>query len=357
MPKKSVTRRTPGQIDTALRDTSKISVREQAATHRHARKQAPSRTLGRVDAPADRLTKLKNYAPELSAASVAVVRDSVAALVMGVPYESDKVDRGLMGNGYRLATYCLHSKGSFDPDRDLQEDSLEAFRESALTHVLEGSQATYLSNLRRLRRKGRRLEGLARPRPLEPHTDTEWRGFTSTLRLLGDWSADAEMLLTLTGGAGLRAEEVVRASGDWIEIESATKVNLIVPAKDGTFRTVPLIDEPARILANWVHRHDGVDTLLFRPAFKTRANAISSLKHLLQKQFPEWRAFNAEKARYRWLDQLLTSAVPFQMVCQIAGIGIDSNLPTDLLANMRPSSTDNIRRALKSAANPSRKAA
>ena len=357
MSKKTVTRRTAAEIDAALKDASIITVREAAAAHRSAQQQKPREVLGRVGVPADRLTRLKNYRPQKSAGSVAVVRDAVAALVMDVPFTSESADSTLMGHGYRLAIWCLHAKGSFDPARDLREEALEEFRTADLGHIKEHSQTTYVSNLRRLRRRGAKISGTARPGAKPPHTDREWAGYAGTLRYCGERAADAEMLLVLTGGVGLRSDEVVRASGTWIELESATKVNVVVPNADGTFRTVPVVGWAARVLANWTHRNDASDSLLFRSSYKNRTNAISSLQSQLRKQFPEWVSFNAVRARHMWLCELLTSPVPFHMVCQIAGIGIDSNLPTDLLAHMRSASTDEIRRALRAADTTSGKAA
>lgn len=357
MSKRTVTRRTAAEIDSALQDSSIMTVRENASVHRSAQRQKPREALGRVDAPADRLTRLKNYRPLKSAGSVAVVRDAVAELVLAVPFSSSSSDNTLIGHAYRLAIWCLHAKGSFDPVRDLQEATLEDFRVQALSDLAGPSQATYLSNLRRLRRRGVKLNGLARTGAKAPHSGHEWAGLKATVRHAGDRAADAEMLLVLTGGAGLRSEEVIRASGSWIEFESATKVNLLVPSSDGTFRTVPLVGEPARVLANWAHRHDGSDSLLFRPAFKNRTNAISSLQAQLRSRFPEWSCFNAVRARHMWLTQLFESPMPFHMICQIAGIGIDSNLPTDLLAHMQSASTNDIRRALRAGDKSSGKAA
>lgn len=292
---------------------------------RHLRRRAAGLDPLRAEA-------LSMFQPKIPVATAHDVREAVVGQILLVPFTSDKSDRSMCSILYRFADYVYEQKGTFCPDEHLTDRLIQHYIKDREGELKRSSQRTHRSTLLRIREghpeKPRRPR-IERGRPAPPYTKEEWRLLRSRTQTLLDQSAKAQitMVLDLTGEAGLRTQEAIRATGEWIHlIDGATFVR--IPDGKGEWRDVPVFGAVAERLG----RHRDSKDWLIAPWINSRQNVMTKMRALADGH-PGLAGLDPIRARNTWIVNLLTQRIPSNVVWSVAGVkpGAGGHTISDLL--------------------------
>lgn len=295
-----------------------------------------SASLGRrrlgVPTIEERYDYLWAYAPHRDALSRVRVRAQVIEAVMRVPYVSAKTDSSMMGRTYAFGMWMDETRGSFDWRRDLTQENIRAFAAATLSEHGPGTVNTYRSTLSRVQRGGEIITPLGgKTRARSAHTEAEWRNLNATAAVAGPYADDLRTHLALSGGAGLRYDEIPWAHASWVH-QSEDGTFIRVPNKKGEFREVPLLGTYAVTIRDAAARNEG--TYLVLPHLRARRNVLAYLKQRVRGMHPVIADYDASRARHYWITRMLAAAVPAVLIAEIADIGPGGSLLSDLLSDM-----------------------
>ncbi len=298
----------------------------------------PSAKLtARMSAREIKLREIGSSLPEVDSG----LTDLVVDLMVRVPEWSTGSDRVYLRYLCRFAGWVQRHAGHFDPSVHMSDELIHTWVEQTMPGRREASKHTAYLAIRRIRdtpNGGKRRT--VRQVHAAPYKDSEWRLFEAAADSLADSFAgrDLRMLLDLTGEAGLRGDEVIKVDGHCVNV-SGRRVSITVANRDGVARTVPVFGTAADRLRARV----GKNELLLRPHRPgARHNAISDLILDVKRTGPDISGFKASRARARWLLNLLHRPIPFAAVAVVAGIGVGSHAPTDLLKHAPALHEDDI---------------
>lgn len=290
-------------------------------------------TVPETHASAARVARLNAYTPKGGTPrEVASLRRVVVNAVARIPGSSNESDDANVGVLYSFALYMLKTHGAFNIVDDLTDTRIDEFIRMDCGHLAGSSRQTYRSTLRRVRRGDSRKAMFSRSRARAPLSRNEWLLLNRDAEVAGNLAQDAKTLLYLTGSAGLQPHEVHIADTTWVVTRPGLTLLQVLDPKTAEFREVPVYGKAARHLTSIARERPG--TLLFRHNYKARANATSSFKDIMVNAFPSWQNYDSTRSRHRFLVNLLRSGVPFDVVCNVAGINPGTHLPTDLLFHM-----------------------
>ncbi|SEB98986.1 hypothetical protein SAMN04489844_1461 [Nocardioides exalbidus] len=260
------------------------------------------------------------------------VRPQVVEAVMRVPYVSARTDGAMMGRTYMFAMWLDETQGSFDWRRDLTAENINAFAAANLVTHAQGTVNTYRSTLMRVKRGGQIVTPVGkRTEARRAYTSMEFEVIERTIDVAGSEGEDWKVHLALSGGAGLRPEEIPYAHASWVH-EGPSGTFIRVPNKKGTYRDVPLLGRFAETIRNAARRNEG--TYLFCPELRGRANALSYMKRKIRGMHPSIVDYDVTRARHYWISRMLDAAVPATLIAEIADIHAGAHLLADLLSEM-----------------------
>ncbi|MDO9455214.1 hypothetical protein [Nocardioides sp.] len=300
-----------------------------------------------------RRAALQAMFPEGPKHDVAAVKATVIELICQVSFTSFVSDRSMMTIGTSFARWCLHNTpdSTFRPDRDLNEDALADYLNFEKSGVTDQTRDTYASQLRRLARQGTPRRRGTRKAASAPYSSRSRDRMWTAACAIDDWvGAESRSLLSLTFGGGIRSDEVHAFKARQVT-QVGRRVVLEVISGGMWVRHVPVYGQYGQWLLTR-SRELRFDDYLFRPTFLAdRADAISSLVPKMRARSTVFADFKAARARHTWLTQALVAGIPYNAVSQVAGIGKDSNLPSDLLVHMPHLSSDDTYRCFDAAYN------
>ncbi len=280
----------------------------------------------------ERYDYLWAYAPHRDALSRMRVRSQIVEAVIRVPYVSARTDASMMGRLYAFAMWMDETRGSFDWSRDLTQENINAFAAATLSHHGTGTVNTYRSTLCRVQRGGAIVTPLGgKTKARSAYTEAEWANFMRTVEAAGPYADDLRVHLALSGGAGLRQDEIPWAHASWVH-ECVDGVFLRVPNKKGEFREVPLRGKYLVAISAAAVRNAG--TYLVLPHLRARRNLLAYLKQRVRGMHPAFADYDVSRARHYWITQMLAAAVPAVLIAEIADIGPGGSLLSDLLSDM-----------------------
>lgn len=297
------------------------------------------------DAQSERRRALMGWKFQGDQASIERTLPTVVDQVLRHPFKSRTADLSLLKSTLPYAAWCFQHTGGFDPEIDLADHLLVDRMPRVWRDAAESSRATRMSNLRRLRSGPKPSAGYKRM-PQEPLTERVWSQLNYCVDDSGKYRTDAQVLLALTGGAGLHGSEIIRARGDWVVAEHKT-LCVYVPDPNGEYRVVPISAKVAHTLGPIAKERR--DEFLLRPDITHRPNVINSTNEVIRKRTDVWSEFSAVRARHLWLTRLFAAQVPFNVVCAMAGIRRGTSLPTDLVHYMEQPTLEEIIRQHRSA--------
>lgn len=311
-------------------DVSRGSI-EDAAAYQDGSVSLGRRRIG-VPTVEERYDNLWAYAPHRDASSRMRVRSQIVEAVMRVPYVSARTDASMMGRTYAFAIWMDETRGSFDWSRDLTQENIRAFAAATLSEHGTGTVNTYRSTLSRVQRGGEIITPLGgKTKARSAYTEAEWSNFMRTAEVAGPYAEDLRTHLALSGGAGLRQDEIPWAHASWVHT-SADGVFIRVPNKQGEFREVPLRGRYAAVISDAAVRNAG--TYLVLPHLRSRRNALAYLKQRVRGMHPAIADYDVARARHYWITRMLATAVPAVLIAEIADIGPGGSLLSDLLSDM-----------------------
>ena len=306
-------------------------------TQAHPVNASGSRTTGGAAAAAGsdnnatlRRVFLQNYTPrKMEAAVIATVRPQMIASILDVDYTSTASDKAMAHAYFLFANWCIQTRGGFDSAIDMNIDLFDAFRAQYLKDYGSSSESTHMAALKRILRKRRIRTGRSRKPATRPLSQGQWMNLGKAASEAGLLSTDATTLLILSGRLGLISGEISAAKGSWVH-RSGTRTSITVTDRNLGTREIPIFGaDAAWIRARALANPEGY---IFWPNCKDRSNAVCGLVEKMTRAHGEFRGFTAAQARHKWLLDLMTTAVPFHIVCAMAGIKSDSNLAGDLIA-------------------------
>lgn len=273
---------------------------------------------------------LEVYTPrKMEAAVIAAVRPQMIASVLDVDFTTRDSDKAMAHAYFLFANWCIQARGGFDSTTDMTLDMFDAFRVGYLKHYGSSSESTHMATLKRIQRKRRIVKGRPRRTATQPLSQRQWMGLLKAASEAGGLATDARTLLVLSGGLGLSSGEIAKATGAWVH-RSGHRTSITIVDKNLQTRELPIYGADA----DWLRTRAAANPSgkLFWPACKNRTNAVSGFVAKMTRAHSEFQGFTATQARHMWLLNLLTSAVPFHVVCAMSGIKSDSNLASDLIA-------------------------
>lgn len=295
----------------------------------------PADVFASMAADDARVLALHRFQPKASGPRVDAVRATVVALVARIAFVSEISDRVMMSLGFRYALWCHRQHGHFDPKSHLTEQHIGQYQRHGFPDQEPTTVAAHVAALRRFAAGRRVTRGISRKAALPPYSKHTVDVFEDIAQFAAERNRDdLTMLLRLTFGMGLRPDEIQRAQVNWVQ-RVGSRTLLQVPDPNGVVREIPAIGHTHLWLKAWAQDHNG-DEYLFRNDYSSRRNAINSLVAQVSKTHPELRQFKASRARHTWLIRLLSTPMPFNAICQMAGINANSHLPTDLMPYLRP---------------------
>lgn len=292
--------------------------------------------------------RLEAIRPTGPRGDVAAVKGTVVDLVMAIPYRGYESDRSLMTAGVAFGRWCLSASrdGCFVPSRDLNQDAIEAYLRMEKGEVTAATRRTYVSQLRRLARGGSpRHKAVVATQAAAPYSD-KVRGqlWAAACNNLPDWmSVEMRTLLALTFGAGCSSKEVVKLRAEDVTRVAQRTMVTVVNRDTGEVREVPVYNQYGAWLNERFRALDPQD-LLFYGSLKSRRNTVNSLVQRSTRHANVFEGFRVSSARNTWLRNILQAGVPFHAACQVAGIGPDSTLPTNMLPYMAAVTGTDVRR-------------
>ncbi|TPG17182.1 hypothetical protein EAH86_10490 [Pedococcus bigeumensis] len=281
-----------------------------------------------------RAEALKMFQPKIPLATAREIREAVVGQIMLVPFESVRSDRTMCSVLYRFADYVYSRTATFDPDKHLTESMIGHYLKDRERELKISSQRTHRSTLLRIR-EGHpdkpRPQRIPRQAPALPYTQEEWNNLRRKVRELldPDLKGQLTMLLDLTGEAGLRSQEAIRATGQWIVLVDGVTV-IRIPDKNGEFRDVPIFG----LVGDRLYRFRGSKDYLLAPHLNARANVMTKLR-LRAEPHAGLADINPIRARNTWLVHLLTQRVPSNVIWAVAGVqpGAGGHTISDLMTH------------------------
>jgi hypothetical protein len=273
---------------------------------------------------------LQAYTPrKMEGAVITAVRPQMVASILDVEFTTPAADKAMAHAYFLFANWCIQARGRFDSEVDLTLDMIDVFRLDYLKNYGSSSESTHVATLKRILRKRRTVKGRPRRTATQPLSYRQWMGLRKAASEAGELATDARSLLVLAGGLGLSSGEIARATGAWIHL-NGHRTSITIVDKNRRTRELPIYGADAE----WMRTRAAANPngYLFWPACKNRTNAVSGFVAKMTRAHSEFQGFTATQARHMWLLNLLTSAVPFHVVCAMSGIKSDSNLASDLIA-------------------------
>lgn len=291
----------------------------------------------------ERAAELNAFRPKIAYEVLRDIREAVVGQILLVPYVSQSSDQTMCSILYVYAEHIHGLRGSFNPDLHLSDRHINHYLEDRRTELKASSKATLRSTLKRIR-EGTPDKPRAKPIPRTkaqlPYTQDEWSTLRRKVRELLDkrLQTDLTMLLDLTGEAGLRSSEAVRATGAWIASVDGTTV-IRVPDCNGEFRDVPVFG----IVGERLYQHRDSKQWLLAPTLTSRKNVMTYLKAKAEPH-SGLQDINPVRARNHWLADLVTRRVPSTVVWKVAGVRPGSHTVGDILRYVQePDSRDTVR--------------
>lgn len=286
------------------------------------------------NADSGREAVLLRFTSRLPRHEVAAVYEVAIETMLNVPQWSESSDRHGLGYLLRFAAWVHRNEGYFDPATQMDDARIETWVAQAYSNVRESTAQTAYDALLRIRdsrqRRGPKRRS-SRPFARAPHTATEWAHYQAAAASLRSQpiGQSVQMLLDLTGEIGLRADEVIRADGAWIEIRNGL-VSVSACNHLGAVREIHVDGKVAERLAPLA----GTADLLVMPnMLKTRHNVIdSTLRQANRHSYDSMSGFSATRARHKWLVRLMQQPITFAALATVADINPGSHLLTDLLS-------------------------
>ena len=325
-----------------LTSTLKAAVPSRAARPPRRRAERPGRTSSTAplthESHGSRLRTLVELQPRLDPTTVETVRNAVVTTLIRTAYVNDQVDRTRASILYRYAAHMHTVHGRFDPTTHLLEEHLIDYWVQACTDLAPRSRDKALSVLRTIASERPFADGLLMRRPptSAPYSDQQWWAFRAATQRLTDkhWSTEAQMLLDLSGEAGLRGAEISRVRGSH-QIRTAATVAVTVRTDSSPCgRVIPVGGDVAARL----NPHVGSTEFLLRPHYRNRKNAVSSLVTRLALRDATFSDFRTAPARHRWIARLLTLPIAHVDVVYLAGLERDSHSLHDIRSHLPPAS-------------------
>lgn len=273
---------------------------------------------------------LEAYSPrKMESAVVAAVRPQMVESVLDTEFSNLSADKAMAHAYFLFANWCIHTRGGFDSATDMTPEMFEAFRTDYLKHYGASSEATHMANLKRIHRKRRSFKGRNRRPATAPLSQRQWMGLRKAASEAGALESDARTLLVLSGGLGLCSNEITNATGNWVH-RNGHRTSITITDKNLRTREVPIYGADAE----WLRTRSAANpsAFLFRPQLRNRSNAVCGFVAKMTRAHSEFHGFTVNQARHMWLLNLMTSAVPFHVICAMGGIRSDSNLASDLIA-------------------------
>lgn len=291
----------------------------------------------------ERTAELNAFRPRIAYEVLREVRETVVGQILLVPYVSLSSDQTMCSILYVFAEHIFRLKGTFNPDLHLSDRHINHYLEDRRTELKDSSKATLRSTLKRIREgtpDKPRQKPIPRTKAQTPYTQDEWSTLRRKVRELLDvgLKEDLTMLLDLTGEAGLRSSEAIRATGAWIASVDGTIV-IRVPDSNGEFRDVPVFG----IVGERLYQHRDSKQWLLAPTLTSRKNVMTSLKAKAEPH-SGLQDVNPVRARNHWLADLVTRRVPSTVVWKVAGVKSGSHTVGDILRYVQePDSRETVR--------------
>lgn len=305
---------------------------------------------GHVD-PRNRAAFLAGVQPEGRRSDIDAVKAQVIELVLGTDATTETSLRSLMSVLCRFAIWCRNNTadGTFNPARDLNEDQLHAFKIDALAHLERGSQATYMSVLRRVNTSIPKARPVGRNPASAPYSARSADLYWTTALEMDEWIfEEMRTLLSLTFGTGAMSDEIATMRADQV-IARASRTTLQITRRH-ELREVPVYGAYGTRLKARSAQLKPTDYLL-RPTFHTRKNVVSDTVKRAAKRSSVFEGFKALRARHTWVCRCLLAGIPPNVLNVAAGVGPDNNLFSDLTAHMPTPTQAEVRRAFDRARN------
>ena len=306
---------------------------------------------GVADGPAGNQTArrvfLQGYLPrKMEAAVVAAVRPQMIDSILDVDFTTQASDKAMAHAYFLFANWCIQARGAFDSERDMDLDLFDVFRADYLKHYGSSSESTHMAALKRVLRKRRIVKGRSRKPATRPLSQRQWMGLRKAASEAGGLATDARTLLVLAGGLGMSSGEIAAAKGAWVR-RSGTRTSITITDKNLGTRELPVFGPDAE----WLRARSAANPTghIFRPGCTHRTNPVGGFVAKMTRAQSEFKGFTAAQARHMWLLNLMTSAVPFHVVCAMAGLKSDSNLAADLIAYAPAVATSDMRYHLEPA--------
>lgn len=282
--------------------------------------------------PEERYAVAMQYLPHQPIIDVVRARPQAVELVMRVPFKSLKSDASLLSRAYAFIIWRHNTSGSFDPRTDLTEQLIDEFVLTTQAEVAQRTVNTYRSQLRRIMRgdaipmrPGRKSKALA------PYSQGDFERIWYGASHAGHWTKDAMTHVALSGGAGLRANEINYARGSSVNVTSAGTF-IRVPSATTEFRDVPVQGRYADVIVRAAE--SAPNTFLVMPQLVARRNLLTHLKKQVSALHSSFIDYDIIRARNLWISRLLAAKVPTVVVAQVAGVSGGSSLLSDLAAHL-----------------------
>lgn len=289
------------------------------------------RALGPISVQ-ERYELLMEYKPKTSSLDRMRVKHEVVEAAMRVPFMSVRADASNLGATYSFAIWRVSRTGSFSWRSDLTKPNIDQFAAEELVGKKPGTINTYRSTLMRVMRgEAAGPKGGGKTKARTAHTESQWNELWEGASHAGQWTEPARTHLSLSGGAGLRSNEINYIRGSWVR-KSQHGIYVRVPNDAGEFRDVPVFDKYAEIIERAASvGHDGY---LVMPQLVSRKNVLSHLKMQVARLRSNFAEYSAVRARHYWISRMLATGVPGVVIAQVADIGPGTSLIADLLSDL-----------------------
>jgi hypothetical protein len=295
---------------------------------------AGSTTQGAKALPAisveERYAVAMEYVPQQPIIDVVRARKQAVELVMRVPFKSLQTDAALLSRAYALIIWRLNTSGSFEARTDLTEEIIDEFVLATQAGVSQKTLNTYRSQLRRIMRGDAvPMRAGRKSKALSPYGTPDFERIWFAASHAGQWTEDAMTHVALSGGAGLRPNEINYVRGSQVNTTSAGTY-IRVPTGTGEFRDVPVQGRYADVIVRAAQA--GPSTFLVMPQLVARRNVLTHLKKQVSALHSSFIDYDTIRARNLWISRLLAANVPTVVIAEIAGIGAGSSTLSDLAA-------------------------
>lgn len=289
------------------------------------------RALGPISVQ-ERYELLMEYKPKTSSLDRMRVKHEVVEAAMRVPFVSVRGDATNLGATYAFAIWRVSRTGSFDWRRDLTKQNIDQFAAEELVGKRPGTINTYRSTLMRVMRgEAAGPKGGGKTKARTAHSEAQWNELWDGASHAGQWTEPALTHLSLSGGVGLRPNEINYVRGSWVR-KSQHGMYVRVPNDAGEFRDVPVFDRYADVIERAAAvGHDGY---LVMPQLVSRKNVLSHLKVQVTRLRSSFAEYSAVRARHYWISRMLATGVPAVVIAQVADIGPGTSLIADLLSDL-----------------------